>query len=80
MSLSKHCYLFTSWISRLIALHIVGNKAKGRNSKWVLEENKARQIIQKTTTSYPPDTHTHMRYQEVRNVRFSENLVCFVFL
>ena len=27
----------------------------------------------------PPDTHT-CTYQGVRNVRFSENLVCFVFL
>ena len=29
----------------------------------------------------PPDTHTYVRaYQGVRNVGFSENLACFVFL
>ena len=44
-----------------------GNKTKGRISKRVFQENKARQIFRKT-------------YQGVRNVRFSENLACFVFL
>ena len=32
---------------------------------------------QKVTYFLPPDTRT---YQEVRNVRFSESLACFVFL
>ena len=32
---------------------IVGNKAKERNSKPVFQENKARQIFQKTNISYP---------------------------
>ena len=45
----------------------VGNKAKGRISKRVLQENKARQIFRKTNISYPL-------------IRFSENLACFVFL
>ena len=31
----------------------VGNKAKGRISKRVFQENKARQIFRKTNTSYP---------------------------
>ena len=49
--------------------YIVGNKAKGRISKRVFQENKACQIFRKTTISY----------QGVRNVCFSENLACFVF-
>ena len=41
------------------------------HSKRVFQENKARQIFQKTRT---------FAYQGVRNVRFSENLTWFVFL
>ena len=40
---------------------IVGNKAKGRISKRVFQENKAHQIFQKTNISYPlirTPTHT----------------------
>ena len=48
---------------------VVGNKAKGRISRRVFQENKAHQIFRKTNISNP-----------VRNVRFSENLACFVFL
>ena len=60
--------------------YCVGNEAKGRISKWVLQENKARQIFRKSNISYPL-IHTRTRaYQGVRNVRFSENLACFVFL
>ena len=33
--------------------HFVGNKAKGRISKRVFQENKARQIFRKTDISYP---------------------------
>ena len=59
-------------------VEIVGNKANGRNSKQVFQENKALQIFQKMNTSYPLiRTHT---YQGLRNVHFSENLACFVFL
>ena len=55
-----------------------GNKAKGLSSKRVFQKNKARQIFWKTNIFYPRlDTCT---YQGVRNVRFSENLTCFVFL
>ena len=53
-----------------------------RISKLVLKKktkkqrNKALQIFrEKTNILLHPDTHTH-----VRNVRFSENLVCFVFM
>ena len=34
-------------------LQLVGNKAKGRISKQVFQENKARQIFRKTNISYP---------------------------
>ena len=34
------------------ASHYVGNKAKGRISKRVFQENKARQIFRKTNISY----------------------------
>ena len=52
---------------------IVGNKAKGRISKRVFQENRARRICRKTNISYP------LIRTGVRNVRFSENLACFVF-
>ena len=55
----------------------VGNKIKGRISKRVFHENKARQIFRKTNISYP--LIRTCAYQGVRNVRFSENLACFVF-
>ena len=58
----------------------VGNKAKGRMSKRVFQENKARQIFRKTNISYPLIRTRTCVYQGVRNVRFSENLACFVFL
>ena len=35
------------------ASHYVGSKAKGRISKRVFQENKARQIFRKTNISYP---------------------------
>ena len=48
----------------------VGNKAKGRISKRVFQENKVSQIFRKTNISY----------QGVRNAPFLENLPCFAFL
>ena len=62
------------------ALYFVGNKAKGRISKRVLQEHKARQIFRKTNISKSLIRTRTRAYQGVRNVRFSENLVCFVFL
>ena len=35
------------WVGELLD-ELVGNKAKGRISKWVFQENKACQIVQKT--------------------------------
>ena len=56
---------------------IVGNKAKGRISKWVFQENKARQIFRKTNISNPLIRIRTCAYQGVRNISFSENLACF---
>ena len=59
---------------------LVGNKAKGLISKRVFQKNKARQIFHKKTISYPLIRIRTCAYQGVRNVFFSENLACFVFL
>ena len=64
---------------RLIWNHIAG-KAKGRISKRVFQENKARQIFRKTDISYPLIRTRTYAYQGVRNIPFSENLACCVFL
>ena len=64
-------------------LQIAINKAKGRISKRVFRENKARQIFRKTNISYPLIRTDTFVYQGVRNVHFSENsenLACFFFL
>ena len=63
-----------------VAAQFVGNKAKGRISKRVLQENKARQISRKTNISYPLIRTRTCAYQGVRKFRFSGNLACFVFL
>ena len=60
--------------------NVDGNKAKGRISKRLFQESKARQIFRKTNISYPLIRTRTCVYQGVRNVRLSENLVCFVFL
>ena len=60
--------------------YTVGNEPKGWISKRVFQENKARQLFRKTNISYPLiDTCTCAR-QRLRNVCFSGNLACFVFL
>ena len=58
----------------------VSNKAKGRISKRVFQEHKAHQIFRKMNISNPLIRTRTCAYQGVRNVRFSENLACFVFL
>ena len=40
-------------IARISLKHFAGNTAKGRISKRLLQENKARQFFQKTNISYP---------------------------
>ena len=59
---------------------VLSYRAKGWTSKRVFQENKARQIFRITNISYPLIRTRTCAYQEVRNVRFSENLTCFVFL
>ena len=44
----------------------------GNTAKRVFQENKARQIFGKMNIFYP------LRTQRVKNVRFSENLTCFL--
>ena len=56
------------------------NKTKWRISKWVFQENKAGQIFRKANISFPLKCASTCAYQGVRNVGFSENLACFVFL
>ena len=56
------------------------SKAKGRISKRVFQEKKARQIFRKTNIFYPLICTRTCTYQGVKNVRFSENLPCFLFL
>ena len=46
----------------------------------MFQENKARQIFRKTNISYPLIRTRTCAYEGERNVRFSENLACFVFL
>ena len=46
----------------------------------MFQENKAPQIFRKTNISYSLIRTSTCTYQVVRNVRFSENLTCFVFL
>ena len=63
-------------------LYIVGNQAKGRISKWVFQENKARQSFRKTNISYPL-IRTRTRtcaYQGKRNVCFLGKFGAFCFL
>ena len=59
---------------------IVGNKAKGHISKRRWQENKARQIFRKINISYPLICTCMCAYQGVRNVCYSKNLACFLFL
>ena len=58
----------------------VGIKAKGWISERVFQENKANQNFRKTNISHPLIRTCTCAYQGVRNVPFSENLMCFVFL
>ena len=59
-------YVIAQGILSPIFWQYLGNKAKERISKRVFQENKARQRT--------------CAYLGVRNVRFAENLACFVFL
>ena len=54
----------------------VGDEVKSRISKRREQENKAHQIFRKRNITYA----RKCAYQGVTNVRFSEDLACFVFL
>ena len=54
----------------MLMINLVVNKAEGRISKWVFQENKARRIFRKTNISYPLIRTRTCAYQGVRNVRF----------
>ena len=55
------------WVMFSFQLNIVGNKAKGRISKRVFQENKAHQIFRKTNISYHTKTH-HAKFSEKRTL------------
>ena len=57
----------------VIANLISGNKAKGRISKRVFQENKARQVFRKTNIFYPPGTHTYVYVSGGKKCLFWEN-------
>ena len=64
---------------RNIDSKFVGNKVKGRISKWVSQVNKACQVFCKTNISYSMISTRACTHQRVRNVHFAENLACFFF-
>ena len=76
-----------AFISRRVwYIDLVGNKAKDRILKRVFQENKAREIFRKRNISYLLIlTYVCVSGGKkyvlgVRNVRFSEDLACFLFL
>ena len=64
----------------ILDVEIVRNKAKGRISKRVFQESKARQNFRKTNISYPQIRTRTCAYQEVGNVCFFGNfgMLCFL--
>ena len=77
-------FIHTFWIFLETFIVFIGWEKQYKRwiSKRVLHRNKACQIFWKTITSYPPPlicTYT-CAYQGVRNIHFSGNFVCFVFL
>ena len=61
-------------------VELVGNEAKEQISKRMLQENRERHMFRKTNISYSLICTRTCVFQGVRNVYFSEYLVCFVFL
>ena len=54
--------------------------SKRANLKTVVSRKQSTPNFPKNEHFLPSDTHTYRPYQGVGNVRFSENLACFVFL
>ena len=50
----------------IVTYEFVGNKAKGRISKRVFQENRALQIFRKTNISSPPITHESAKSRGLR--------------
>ena len=73
-------YILQRCPSRIVISDIVCNKVKGRISKRMFQENKACQIFRETNISYSLLRARTCAKQGVRNVCFSENLACFLFL
>ena len=71
--------LFNGFHRTAICLCVV-NKANGRISKRVFQENKVRQIFWKTNISNPLIPTRTCAYQGVRNVIFSKSLTSLLFL
>ena len=69
-----------AWIFAISYFYYSTNKVKVRISKWVFQENKACQMFRKTNISYTLMRTRTCAYLGVKNVCFSENLACFVFL
>ena len=73
---SEHLFCKTS-VSNYLCLSAIRLKGESQNGCF---RNKARQIFRKTNISYTLVCTRKCAYQGVRNVYFSENLACFVFL
>ena len=58
----------------------VGSKAKRVNLQTGVSRKQSTPNFSKNEPFLPPDTYTYVCLSGVRNVRFSENLTCFVFL
>ena len=71
---------FTCVKDGFLEIYIVDNKTKRWIRKRVFQKNKACQNFRKTNIFYPLIRTGTYAYQRVRNVRFSENLACFIFL
>ena len=72
----KDCW----WNVVLTQQEFAGNKAKGRISKRVFQENKACQIFRKTIIPYLLIRTSSCTYQGARNVRFfgKSGVLCFL--
>ena len=67
------------WVAVSLRVTIISSviRQKGESQNGCFKKDKACQIFRKTNISYP--LIRTCAYQGVRNVRFSENLACFVF-
>ena len=81
---TPHCSTYESkdccWNVVLTQQEFAGNKAKGRISKRVFQENKACQIFRKTIIPYLLIRTSSCTYQGARNVRFfgKSGVLCFL--